>query len=134
MIVEYVCDPEGLAWMIGSLIEQNLERDPDRLRLLRPSTIAIEAPDAAAGVTLRMLPGRVEVSGGADRHAEVRLVADSAELLRMAGVPLRFGLPDAFDAEGREVLWDLLTGRVRLRGLLRHPRSVSRLSRLLSAR
>ena len=134
MSVEYDVDAEGFCAMIGSLIQQNLERDPDRYRLLRASVVAIEVPDAEVSVTLRMSPGRVEVAAGADPEAAVRLVADSTELLRMAGAPLRFGFPDALDAEGRHVIRDILSGRVQVRGLLRHPRSVSRLSRLLSAR
>ena len=134
MRVEYTGDAEGLASVIGSLIQQNLERDPDRCRLLRASVVAIEARDAEVSVTLRMFPGRIEVAAGADPEADVRLVADSTELLRMAGAPLRFGFPDALDPEGRDVIRDILSGRVRVRGLLRHPRSVSRLSRLLSAR
>ncbi|MEP7060091.1 MAG: hypothetical protein ABI828_05110, partial [Actinomycetota bacterium] len=65
--------------------------------------------------------------------ARVRVRADSALLLGIAGAPLRFGLPDMFTSPGRAVLADILRGRVRIRGLFRHPLLVSRLTRLLSA-
>jgi hypothetical protein len=125
-------EPSGLATMIGTLIEQNLERDPARLRLLRPSVAAIEAPDAGVAVTVRTSPGRVVVVNGADPDAHVGVTADSSTLLQLTGAPLRFGLPDALDPRGRAVLRDVLTRRVRIRGLASHPRRLARLTMLLS--
>ena len=134
MTVEYA-DPEpgGLAAMLGGLIEQNLERDPSRVRLLRPSVASISAPDAGVSVTIRLQPRRVVVSDGAGQ-AHVRITADSSKLLELTAVPLRFGLPDPFSAAGRAVLRDVLTRRVRIGGMVAHPRRMARLSMLLSVR
>ena len=55
-------EPNGLATMLGGLIEANLRDHPNRERLLKPAVIALTAPDAGVSVTLRMAPGRVEVS------------------------------------------------------------------------
>ena len=126
--------PSGLASMLGGLIEQNLARDPARGRLLRPGVFAIEAPDAGAAVTLHVGSGGVRVEGGVDPAAPVRVRADSARLLAIAGAPLRFGLPDPLRAEGRAVVASILRRRVRIAGLLRHPVLVARLTALLSAR
>ena len=51
----------------------------------------------------------------------------------LAAAPLRGGLPDALTPEGRAVVAALLTGRVRIRGLVRRPLLVRRLTMLLSA-
>lgn len=125
-------EPNGLAAIVGGLIEANLERDPSRRGLLRPAGIGIAAPDAGVAITLRISPGRVEVSNGLVPPLHLLVRATSGALMELTTVPLRFGLPDAFTAAGRSVLRDLLAGRIRVRGMLRHPRRMVRLNSLLS--
>jgi hypothetical protein len=125
-------EPSGLATMLAGLIEQNLERDPSRRRLLHPVLVTITAPDAGVSVTLRIEPERVEVADGADPTAELAIRADSSCLLALTAAPLRFGLPDPLRPAGRAVLRDVLARRVRIRGMLVHPRVLARVSSLLS--
>ena len=133
MTVTYGDDePSGLATMVGGLIEQNIERDPSRRRLLRPAVTSITVPDVGVAITVRTGAGSVEVRDGADESAQIAITADSADLLALTSAPLRFGLPDLFDPRGRAVLRNVLSRRVRIRGLLRHPRRLARLSALLS--
>lgn len=133
MSVVYGTDePSGLASMVGGLIDQNLERDPTRRRLLRPSSASITVPDAGVAITVRTSPGGVEVRDGADPAAHVAITADAERLLALTSAPLRLGLPDPFDARGRAVLRDVMARRVRIRGMLTHPRRLARLSALLS--
>jgi hypothetical protein len=131
--VAYLDDePSGLATMVGGLIDRNLERDPARRRLLRPALVTITVPDAGVAITLRLERGNVEIRDGADASAHLAIVADSERLMALTSVPLRIGLPDALDRRGRAVLGDVLARRVRIRGLVRHPRRLARLSSLLS--
>lgn len=130
--IEGADEVSGLAVMVGTLIEQNLERDPSRRRLLRPSVACLSATDADVSVTIRTSPGRVEISDGLADDAQVTIISDSARLLDLTAAPLRFGLPDAFDPRGRAVLGNVLRRRVRIRGMVRHPRRVARLASLLS--
>jgi hypothetical protein len=134
MVVYADASPSGLAAMLGSLIDQNLAREPGRRRLMRRSVFAIEAPDAGVSVTLHVAPTGVRVADGIDGSAQVRVRADSARLLAIAGAPLRFGLPDVLSAQGRDVIADIARGRVRITGLIFHPVLVARLTTLLSAR
>ena len=126
--------PSGLSRMLGDLIEQNLAREPGRRRLLKPAVFSIEAPDAQVEVTLYVGTAGVRVAEGVDGTAQVRVRADSARLLAIAGTPLRFGYPDVLSSGGRGVITDILRGRVRIAGLLRHPALVAQLTVLLSAR
>jgi hypothetical protein len=131
--VEYADpEPNGLASMVGTLIEQNVEREPSRVRLLRPGVATIVSSDADVGITLRTAPSRVLVANGTDSEADLRIEADSQTLLALTAAPLRFGLPDPFDRRGLAVLLDVLRRRVRIRGLVRHPRRLARLTTLLS--
>ena len=125
-------EPSGLATMLADLIERNLQRDPDRRELLHPVLVSIAAPDAEVSVTLRIRPERVEIADGADPTADLAIVADSSALLGLTVAPLRFGLPDPFRPAGRAVLRDVLARRVRIRGMLVHPRVLARVSSLLS--
>ena len=125
-------EPNGLATMLAGLIEQNLARDPARRRLLHPVLVSITAPDAAVSATVRIERERVEVGDGADATAELAIVADSSALLALTAAPLRFGLPDPLRPAGRAVLRDVLAKRVRIRGMLAHPRVLARVSSLLS--
>jgi hypothetical protein len=127
-------EPNGLAAMIGGLIEGNLANHPERERLLRPAVIGILAGDAGVGITLGIKPGRVEVANGVvgDPHVIVR--ADSGTLTELSSAPMRFGFPDALTPDGRAIIRKLARGDLKVKGLSRHPGTVSRLNRLLSVR
>jgi hypothetical protein len=133
--VEYADDePNGLAAMIGGLIEGNLKDHPERERLLRPAVVGIVADDAGVGITLRIAPGRVVVANGVIGDPTVIVRADSGTLTELTSAPLRFGFPDALTAEGRAVTRKLASGDLKVKGLSRHPGTVRRLNRLLSVR
>ena len=125
-------EPSGLASMVAELIEQNLARDPERRRLLRRSVAVLDAPDAEVTVFLRIDPEGVRVGDGDVPDAHVRIRAESGRLLDLTTAPLRFGLPDVLAPEGRAIVRDLLARHVRIKGLLRHPLRLARLTELLS--
>jgi hypothetical protein len=127
-------DRGGMVEMVGSLIRQNLERDPSRRRLLRPAVASIRATDADVTVAILVGEGTVRVSEGPLGRAHVRIEGTSIRLLELIGVPLRFGLPDLLTAEGRAATRDVLSGRIRIAGMLAHPVRLARLTMLVSAR
>lgn len=134
MTVEFIDpEPNGLAEMVGGMIEANLDRHPKRRSLLKPAVVDLTATDAGVSVTLRFAAGRVEVANGsASGRADLRIRADSRDLLQLSAAPLRFGLPDVFTSAGRRVVRKLLSGEVKVKGLLRHPRKLARLTSVLS--
>jgi hypothetical protein len=126
-------DPNGLADLVGRLIDANLLEHPDRRRLLGTARVELSASDADMHATLDIGRGGVLVSNGrAGGRAHLRIRADAYDLVEFAGAPLRLGLPDVFDAEGRAALGRVLRGHVRVSGMLRHPIRLSRFNRLLS--
>lgn len=132
--VTYVDDePNGLAVMVGGLIEANLAQHPRRAGLLRRAVVDLVALDADVAVSLGIDRHEVRVANGtADGRARVRVSADSLSLVELAGAPLRLGLPDVFHPEGRHIARKVLDRQMRIEGLLRHPLTVSRVTRLLS--
>ena len=125
-------EPNGIAAMIGGLIEANLATHPERTSLLKPAVVGIVAEDAHVALTLRISPGKVTVSNGLAPRTDVTVRADSETLTELASTPLRLGFPDAFTRAGRAVTGKLFSGSLRVQGLLRHAGVVSRLNRLLS--
>jgi hypothetical protein len=126
-------ESNGLADLVGRLIETNLEAHPDRRALLRDAVVRLRAADAATEATVTLSSAGVAVSNGpVGRRPQLTLVAEAYDLIELAGSPLRFGFPDVLDAEGRSVIRRIATGRVRISGMLRHPVRLSRFTRLLS--
>lgn len=131
--VEYVDgEPNGLAAMLGGLIEANLEAHPERAALLEPAVIGITAPDAEVSVTITMAPGRVALANGIQGRPNLFVQADSDVLIELSSVPLRFGLPDNMTRGGREVTGKLFKGTIKVRGMYRHVGKLARLNKLLS--
>lgn len=125
-------EPNGLARVIGGLIEANLDAYPERQRFLRPAVIGIRATDAEVGITIRLAPDVVMVANGAPERADVLVETDSETLTELPSVPLRAGMPDAFTTEGRAMLHKLRSGKLHVKGLVRHAGVVARLNRLLT--
>jgi hypothetical protein len=125
-------EPNGIAAMIGGLIQANLENHPERSSLLKPAVIGIVAEDAHVSLTLRLEPGKVTVHNGLPSTTDVLVRADSETLTELSSAPLRLGFPDAFSRSGRAVTGKLFSGTLRVQGLVRHMGTVSRLNKLLS--
>jgi hypothetical protein len=131
--VEYTdSEPNGLAEMIGGLIEGNLAAHPEREKLLKPAVIAITAPDAEVSITLQIAPGRVAVSNGVTGRPDLHVTAPSDTLIELSSVPLRFGLPDNRTKQGREVTGKLMKGKIKVKGMVVAPAKLARLNKLLS--
>jgi hypothetical protein len=134
-------EPNGLADLVGRLIETNLETEHDRRRLLRDTIVLLQASDAgieatvtlsSAGVDVANGPAKGRAKGRGGRRPHLLIAADAYDLIELAGAPLRFGFPDVMDPQGRSVIRRIATRHVRVSGMLRHPIRLSRFTRLLS--
>jgi hypothetical protein len=126
-------EPNGLATMIGGLIQANLEQHPERAALLaKPATFGITAPDAEVSITIRLSAGGVEVANGIHGKPDVSVRAGSETLVGLSAVPLRFGMPDAMTKEGRAVTAKLFTGELKVKGLILRSSKLAKLNKLLS--
>jgi hypothetical protein len=126
-------EPNGLADLVGRLIDANLREHPGRRGLLAPAVVELSASDADMHATLDISREGVLVANGpANGRVHLRVRADAYDLVEFAGAPLLLGLPDVFDADGRAAIGRVLRGHVRVSGMLRHPIRLSRFNRLLS--
>ncbi len=124
----------GLAVMLADLIRQNLEHSPRKWRDFArlDSLISLEARDAEVTITLAFGRGRLLVHGGVHGAPEIRISADSEALLGLAAVKIVAGLPFLFGPKGRGLRRGLLSGEVKISGMLRRPVLLIRFTRLMS--
>jgi hypothetical protein len=123
----------GLSAIIADLIEGNLTSEPERKRLLegKAKLIRITATDLDASVSLVLGEGTVQISEGEGPDPDVWIVADSLTLLDLPNAKLLGGLPSIADTTGRAVVGKILSGKLKIRGILRVG-TVRRVQMLLS--
>ncbi|MCA9621709.1 MAG: hypothetical protein KC731_21950 [Myxococcales bacterium] len=127
-------------WLTERIESALASRDDARRELyaLR-AAVAVVAPDKALQVTLRFDHGHVTVHDGMMGIPDVTFCGDEEVLRALADVKLsRWGqLPLPPLASSRAALWrrsavDLLSGELKIYGLLSHARIVLRVLRLLT--
>ncbi|HYG70869.1 MAG TPA: hypothetical protein VEC15_01100 [Actinomycetota bacterium] len=133
-VVHADAEPNGLADLLGRLLEGNLAADPTRAKLLVGTTVAIRAVDADVAVVLELSPRAIVIRREAAiaPKCDLAIEATSADLLAMTAAPLALGLPDPRTPSGREILVKIARGQIRIRGLIRSPVLTTRVARLLS--
>jgi hypothetical protein len=132
-VVEYRDDPNGLAAMLGGLIEANVASHPERMKLLGKTAVyGIVATDADVAVSIRLGGGRAIIRNGVVGRPHILVTTDSDTLIGLSSVPLKFGLPDAMTKEGRLVNKKLAKGQLKVKGLFVNPGRLARLNRLLA--
>jgi len=126
-------EADGFATMLADLVRQNIETHPRRASLLDGvrGAVNVRAVDAEVTAGLVFGSGRLTVGMAATKPA-LSIECDSTTLMEMSGVPLWLGRPDVRTTQGRALIGKILKGEVKVRGMLAHPRLLTRLQKLLS--
>ena len=125
---------QGLGEMLAELVRSNLAREPERAELLRGrvSRVNVRASDADMVAGLMVGAGRFRVLPSSLPSPDLDIATDSATLMELSSVPLRFGLPDVATQAGRAITAKLVRGELRVRGMLLRLPLLSRVNRLIS--
>jgi hypothetical protein len=133
-------EENGLCGMLADLVRQNLESKPHKRRdfdALRGS-VGIVAEDAEVALTMRFEEGKLTLHDGIVGVPDVTIRGSSDSIVAMSNMPLatRFALPVARDAEGKQVVKDMMRamreGSLRIHGMFLHLPMVMRLTRVMS--
>jgi hypothetical protein len=124
----------GLACMIADLLRQNMEQHPEKERdfLALHSTISIEARDAEVTITLVFSPGSLSIYRGRHGVPDISIESDSATILELSLADMVLGVPNILGSGGRKMVEKILTGELKIGGLLKNPGQLIRLTRLMS--
>jgi hypothetical protein len=134
-------EDNDLAVWVSECLRRNLAKNPlcrrdfDAMR----AAVAMVAPDRQQQCTLRFDHGHLAIHDGMLGVPDLTFCGDFSVLTGLESFPLtRWGrLPFPALARRRAALWrqsvmELVTGELKIYGLVQHPRLVTRLLRLLS--
>ena len=132
--VDKSAEENGLANMVADLLRANVETsDRKRAVFLRmKGSVGLIATDAEVKVTLVFDRGHCVVHDGILEGTGVTVTADSDSILELSNVRLVGGLPFYFDKPGRAVVSKVFGRAIRIRGLVRHPVTLTQLGIVLS--
>jgi hypothetical protein len=124
----------GLANMVADLIRANVESSPHKARVFSRlvGSVGLSATDAEVSLTLVFSRGSCVVLDGIAAGVDTTVTTDSESILEMSNVNLVGGLPFLFDAAGRGIVKKAFRGTIKIRGLARHPVTLTRLAIVLS--
>jgi len=122
-----------LALMLSELLGGNLDR-PEKLKAFDTlnTKAYIQAKDVGTDVTMVFNRGSLTFYGGKPFRPDLSIETDSATLLDLANINIKFGLPYYFDEIGREILKKLARRDLRIRGMFAHPIALTKLTKIMS--
>lgn len=138
-LVEYTDgdDASAFAQMLGGLIEANVESRPEK----RPdfdtlkARVGIAVNDIDESVTLDFRGGLLKVSNGLKRDRRLTIRTDADTVMMLSNLAIGpFGLPIYYDSVGREIVGKLLTGRLRIDGMVANLLTLNQVTRIFSVR
>ena len=134
IVVDERAVENGLAAMLGDLLTQNLEQNPAKMKHFNrlKGVVAITALDAEVKLTMFFNKGSCTIYDGIVGKPDLHIETESETILGLSAVPLRAGLPDVMSAEGRDLIKNLFSGKLKIRGLLLHPLTLVSLTNVFS--
>ena len=128
-------EPSAFASMLGGLIEANVTSRPEKLRDFSrlKARVGIYVTDIGEGVTLDFGGGHVVVHNGLQQGRDVTIRADADTVMQLSNVRIGFaGMPNYFDATGRQVAGRMLKGQLRIEGLVGNLTTLNQVTRVFS--
>jgi len=128
-------EPSAFASMLGGLIEANVEasrakrKDFDSLA----ARVGIWVTDIDEGVTLDFQNGRLVVHNGLEPKRDLTIRAEAETVMSLSNLKIGlFGMPVYYDEVGRGVAAKLVSGKLRINGLLGNLATLNTVTRIFS--
>ncbi|HEV1998583.1 MAG TPA: hypothetical protein VGR61_10695 [Candidatus Dormibacteraeota bacterium] len=128
-------EASAMAAMLAGLITANVEQHPERwkdFRALSGTSVSVEVPNIEEALTLTFAGDDLVVRNGVQGRPAVSITADSDIVMALNLVKTGpMGMPNYFDAAGRDVVKALLSRKLRIGGMWRID-TLNRVTRLFS--
>ncbi|HXA41568.1 MAG TPA: hypothetical protein VNV65_01510 [Candidatus Solibacter sp.] len=128
-------EASAMASMLAGLITANVEQNPERwedFHKLSGTSVTIEVPDIEEALTLTFAGDDLVVRNGKQGRPAVSIKADSDVVMALNLVSTGpMGMPNYFNAAGRDVVKALATGKLKIGGMWRVD-TLNRVTRLFS--
>ena len=109
--------------ILADVLKTNLEQKPHKLKPFNnlSAVIGIEVTDVGKAVSLVFSGEKVTINEGIKENPPVVITADSETIMGLNFVNIKWGLPYYFDEAGRNVIKLLLSGQLKIKGMLFNP-------------
>ena len=128
-------EPNGLASMLGGLIEANVESRPERRNDFDSldARVGIWVTDIDEGVTLDFRRGALVVHNGLQPKRDLTIRAEADTVMSLSNLKIGpFGMPVYYDEVGRGVALKLVQGKLRIEGLIGNLATLNTVTRIFS--
>jgi hypothetical protein len=123
--------------MLGGLIEANVAGRPEKRQDFDTlkARVGIQVLDIDEAVTLDFRGGLLRVSNGLKRDRRITIRTDADTVMMLSNLAIGpFGMPVYVDGVGRGIVRKLLTGGLRIDGLLTNIPTLNQVTRVFSVR
>jgi hypothetical protein len=130
-------DASAFATMLGGLIEANIAGRPEKREDFESLTarVGIRVEDIDESITLDFKAGQLKVSNGLKRDRKITIRTDADTVMMLSNLAIGpFGLPIYFDTVGRGIVSKLLSGGLKIDGMLTNIPTLNQVTRVFSVR
>ncbi|MDD5474919.1 MAG: hypothetical protein PHU03_00220 [Syntrophales bacterium] len=122
------------SFILQELLIGNIEKSEAKYEIYKKTRgiTAIEVPDIETAISLHFQGGSLTIESGVNPYAAIIISTSSDNIMALSSLSIRLGLPHYFDEAGRRVLGLLFTGKIKIKGLLKHPLLLTRLTVIMS--
>jgi len=133
-LIENNASEVPFSFILSELIESNLRQKPEKMKTFNNlyGVVAIDLKDIEAAVTLFFQGGRLRIEQGIIGKPDLIIRTDSDKVVGLNSINIKFGLPYYFDEAGLNVLKQLMSGELKVEGMLAHPIKLTRLTKVMS--
>ncbi|MGO9014462.1 MAG: hypothetical protein ACLQF0_05735 [Dissulfurispiraceae bacterium] len=122
------------SFIISELLSSNITQKAERMRTFKSmyGVVAIHLVDIEAAVSLIFAGGTLSIVPGIAGKPDIIITTDSDKVMGLNLISVKFGLPYYFDKAGLTVLKQLLSGDIKIKGMLAHPILLTKLTKIMS--
>ena len=123
--------------MLGGLIQANVESRPEKRNDFDTliARVGVKVVDIDESVTLDFRGGLLRVSNGLKRDRKLTIRTDADTVMMLSNLAIGpFGMPVYVDGVGRHIVAKLLTGGLRIDGMLTNLPTLNQVTRVFSVR
>ncbi|MGZ7131430.1 MAG: hypothetical protein ACXVIX_09810 [Halobacteriota archaeon] len=120
--------------IVQELLTSNIEKSETKYATYKKmrGIAVIDLPDIKTTISLRFNKGSLTIEPGVSPGAAIIIRTSTDKVMDLNVLNIRWGLPYYFNEAGRKVLGLILTGKIKIKGLLTHPILLTHLTIVMS--
>jgi len=124
----------AMAGMLSNLLETNILQCPVKESIFRAlnTVVAIHIEDIEVSITMDFRYGRLVLHEGVVKPPKITIRTEPGYVLDLSNMRMRFGLPNFFDDQGKEIMKNMMDGKIRMFTMPWNLMDIVRLTRVMS--